>query len=207
MTIWDATPLPRGRHNLAREDVTAAQRARIFTGLTQSVAERGYVNTPVAEILRRAGVSRETFYQLFESKQDCFLECLDQVTQTFLARLGAEIGHAAPPRARFERLLDTYLTTIADDPDRGRVFLVESYAVGPEAIVARTGIQDMFVQAIVSMTSGSDDAAARFRCEAFVAALSTKVTLCLASGAVEEIRELYEPYLALAADMGVTAAS
>ncbi len=195
MTLWEATPLPRGRHGLAREDVTAAQRARIFAGLVQAVAERGYASTPVADILRRAGVSRETFYQLFSSKQDCFLQCLDEATTGFLALLATDRPEAElSPRELFALLLETYLATIADDPDRARVFLVEVYAAGPEAILARTAVQDVFVEAIMTELGGAD----RFATESLVAAIAGRITMLLASEDPEAIRELGPPYLELA---------
>src|SRR2546430_4460155 len=64
--------LPRGPHGLSREEVELSQRARLLQAATEAVAEQGYVNTTVADILARAGVSRATFYQLFSDKEDCF---------------------------------------------------------------------------------------------------------------------------------------
>src|SRR5439155_6906652 len=68
--------LPRGPHGLSREEVELSQRARLLHAATQAVAEQGYVKTTVADILRRAGVSRATFYQLFSDKEDCFQAAL-----------------------------------------------------------------------------------------------------------------------------------
>ncbi|MCZ7630823.1 MAG: TetR/AcrR family transcriptional regulator [Microthrixaceae bacterium] len=42
-------------------------------GATEAMAEHGYAATSVAHILGRAGVSRTTFYELFDDKADCFL--------------------------------------------------------------------------------------------------------------------------------------
>lgn len=200
MTLWEATPLPRGRHGIPREDVIAAQRARIFHGLVHAVAERGYGSTPVAEILRRAGVSRETFYQLFSSKEDCFLQCLDETTNAFVQILASEpVDSTLSPRERFKRLLDAYLSTLAGDPDRARVFLVDVYAAGPEAIVARTGVQDVFVDAILTEVVSSH----RFACESLVAAVAVRVTLLLAAGDPEGIPELGPAYVDLAVRLGI----
>ncbi|HSV41191.1 MAG TPA: TetR/AcrR family transcriptional regulator [Nocardioidaceae bacterium] len=200
MTLWEATPLPRGRHNLAREDVTSAQRTRIFDGLIHAVAERGYASTPVAEILRRAGVSRETFYQQFSSKQDCFLECLDDSVTSLIALLAADRPNEdVTAKERFNRLLETYLSTLADDPDRARVFLVEVYAAGPDAIVARSGVQELFVDAMLAELGPVD----RFACESLVAAIAGRVTMLLASDDPEGIRELGAPYVELAVKMGI----
>ena len=65
--------LPRGRHNLSRADVESDQRLRILLAFAPAMAETGYVDTPVAAIIRSAGVSRETYYRLFTDKLDGFL--------------------------------------------------------------------------------------------------------------------------------------
>ncbi len=45
--------------------------------MSEAVSEHGYANTPVAEVLRRARVSRETFYEQFSNKEECFLAAYD----------------------------------------------------------------------------------------------------------------------------------
>ena len=72
-----ARPLPRGRHRLPREEVVSSQRTRMLRGMAEAMMEKGYVNTTVADVIGRAGVSRETFYQQFSSKADCFMSAFD----------------------------------------------------------------------------------------------------------------------------------
>lgn len=82
--------LPRGRHGLSREQVVRSQRERIFWAMAQTMAGKGYAATSVAEVLRGAGVSRETFYEQLTSKQDCFMSALEATVQLIFARtLGA----------------------------------------------------------------------------------------------------------------------
>src|SRR5438874_801201 len=69
----EALTLPRGRHNLSREQVETTQRERILTGMVQALAENGYARTTVADVIARSHTSRETFYEHFENKQACFL--------------------------------------------------------------------------------------------------------------------------------------
>ena len=54
-----AQRLPRGRHGLTREEVGTAQRGRLMLAMAEAVADHGYVGTSVAEVIKRAGVSRE----------------------------------------------------------------------------------------------------------------------------------------------------
>ena len=64
--------LPRGRHALAPEQVLQDQRERLLAAVPGVVAERGYEAMTVADIVKRAAVSRNAFYRNFSDKQDCF---------------------------------------------------------------------------------------------------------------------------------------
>ena len=45
--------------------------------MIEVVSERGYPETRVVDVIEVAGVSRKTFYELFSSKEDCFLATYD----------------------------------------------------------------------------------------------------------------------------------
>ena len=62
--------------------------ARILEAGARAFAEEGYDGAGVAEICRRAGVSKGAFYHHFSSKQDLFLELL----QRWLGGLDDEVG-------------------------------------------------------------------------------------------------------------------
>jgi len=51
----------------------ADQRSRLLAAIVQIVAQNGYPDAKVADLVGCAGVSRATFYQLFENKQACLL--------------------------------------------------------------------------------------------------------------------------------------
>ena len=65
--------LPRGRSHLPVPAVRASHRQRLLRAAIAAVAEYGYQAVTVADIVRRARVSRATFYQHFGGKDDCFL--------------------------------------------------------------------------------------------------------------------------------------
>jgi AcrR family transcriptional regulator len=76
---------------------------RILEAAVAGFADQGYDGTSVAEICRRADVSKGAFYHHFASKQDLFLELLHR----WLAELDTELkefhaGHKPVP----EELLD-----------------------------------------------------------------------------------------------------
>ena len=65
--------LPRGRNGLPTEAVRAAQRERLLRAVIAAVAQRGFADLTVADIVRGARVSKAAFYVHFAGKEDCFL--------------------------------------------------------------------------------------------------------------------------------------
>jgi AcrR family transcriptional regulator len=196
-------PLPRGRHSLSREEVEGSQRERLQRAMADAMAENGYALTTVAEILRRARVSRETFYELYSSKEDCFMSVFDSAYAAIGAATTASAGSAeAAPRDRLAGVLDDYLGAIAADPATARVFLIEVYAAGPAAIERRTALQRGLVDLLAAGlgVDGRD----KFAVEAGIAAIAALVTARLAVGDVDGIIALRDPILDLLERLGIS---
>jgi AcrR family transcriptional regulator len=187
--------LPRGRHGLSREEVAESQRDRMLRALADAVAEKGYAKTSVADVLTRAGVSRETFYEQFSSKEDCFLETFDRAGEILLER-AAGTPNGDTVEERFDALLKAYLDTLASEPAYARVYLVDSYAAGPEAVRRRAALQGRFVNALVELF-GLREPHERFACELLVAAVGSMVTTRVALGDHATLPELREPIVEL----------
>lgn len=188
----EARPLPRGRHGLSREQVVQAQRHRLLRAMAEVMAEQGYAATPVADVLRRAGVSRETFYQQFSSKQDCFLAAYELAASVILADLEREAATSGTPLQRFDRAIGAYLDALAAEPEFARLFMVEVYAAPDEVLDSRDEIQRRF-SAVVIDAFAARDPTERFACEALVAAIITLVTARLAARDAEGLRALRKP--------------
>src|SRR6185437_11726621 len=116
---------------LSREDVSAAQRARLLTGMLEVVAENGYAAATVGAVLSRAHISRQTFYEHFADKQDCFLAAFDRSADIFAAFIVRFIGSLKDPVLfRVDRIFEAYLDVLAANPVNVRVFMIEIYAAG-----------------------------------------------------------------------------
>ena len=172
-----------------------SQRKRILRALAETMTEKGYVRTSVADVLRVAGVSRETFYQQFASKEDCFMSALEEAVEVLLAGISEawEAASSASTRAeRLNRALGAYLDALAAEPALARLFLVEVYAVGPDALERRVRSQAQFV-ALLDRAFGARTPEERFATEALVAATSSMVTARLAVNDVEGMAALRAP--------------
>jgi AcrR family transcriptional regulator len=124
---------PRGRHGLPPEVVARSQRDRLLEATMAIVAEKGYAATTVADLTKRAGISRTTFYELFEDKEACFLAAYDNAVDVLVRRISVayEAQERWPDRARAG--LATLLEALAADPAQARLALVDVTAAGPAA--------------------------------------------------------------------------
>src|SRR4051812_43263088 len=175
-------PLPRGRHSLSREEVADSQRERLQRAMAEVMAEKGYALTSVADILRGARVSRETFYELYSSKEECFMSVFDSAYAAIATAMASSGSSATEPASSstLARVLDDYLGAIAADPVTARVFLIEVYAVGPTAVERRAALQRGLVDLIAEgLSAGERD---RFAVEAGIAAIAALVTARLVAG-------------------------
>ena len=131
--------LPRGRHGLPREAVTESQRGRILQAMVEVVSERGYPETRVVDVIEVAGVSRKTFYELFSSKEDCFLATYDVLLGNLLGDTarGFESTPGAPWAERVAGGLGELLKHLSEHPDEARYAIVEVLAAGPKALARR----------------------------------------------------------------------
>jgi AcrR family transcriptional regulator len=80
-----------GRHGLDRAFVIQNQRDRILNAIAEEVARKGYVETTVADVVSRAGVSSRTFYDFFRDKAECFLAAYDAAIETLLRHVSARV--------------------------------------------------------------------------------------------------------------------
>ena len=130
--------LPRGRGSLPPDDVARAQRDRIVRAMIGAVAERGYAEVRIADVVDRARVSRQSFYAQFADKHECFLAAHTQGLATILDRLGEWAANADPdPRAQLRGAIAAYLELAAAEREFTYCMLVELPAVGPAGLEAR----------------------------------------------------------------------
>jgi AcrR family transcriptional regulator len=125
--------LPHGPNGMGREAVARNQRARLYGGMIESVAQRGYQATTVAHVIGLAGVSRRAFYELFANKEQCFLGSYDIVIASthrlMLEAWASERGWANRLHSACRALLDE----TAQSPNGPRLVLVEALGVGVRA--------------------------------------------------------------------------
>jgi AcrR family transcriptional regulator len=115
--------------------VRASQRQRLLGAMLECVGEQGYERTTVPEVVARARVSRNAFYELFTDKLDCFNALCDQLAAEILEyMMPTETSDwVAALRSGTRRYLEWWQKR----PAWSRTYLVEAAAAGTSAAAHR----------------------------------------------------------------------
>lgn len=125
--------LPPGRHGLTREQVAESQRQRLFDAIAHLSSEHGYNGFSIADIVRRAGVSRATFYELFRNKEECFVGAIELQLRRLMNAVAPAFREADEWPDRVENAIAALLDFIVEEPEYARMSMLEAYAAGPAA--------------------------------------------------------------------------
>ena len=152
--------IPGGRHGLAPEVVAESQRARLLSGMAAAVGEHGYAETSIADVISRAGVSRKTFYQQFDGKDECFAVAYGEEMERLLELTLSAFEAEGPPWARRLRAALTALcAALAGNPAVARLCFVEGVDAGPVTATRRrealSGLLPLFEAAPVDAIGDS----------------------------------------------------
>ena len=107
------------------------------------VAEKGYPETTVAEVVERATTSQRTFYEHFANKEEAMLAALDSgSSQMLAAALPAFRRAQATGRRRCGPTQDAMFTFGVGEPEYARLGAVEMYAGGMRALEQRERVTE-----------------------------------------------------------------
>jgi AcrR family transcriptional regulator len=129
--------LPRGRSRLPAPAVQASQRERLLRAVVAAVAASDYAVVTVADIVKRARVSRAAFYTHFTDKEDCFLAAAGEGGRLMDQRIVAAT-RAAEPGTPDEAVLRVavrgFLAFVTGEPEFAKIFYIDMPAAGPVAV-------------------------------------------------------------------------
>ena len=113
--------------------VSRSQRERLLEAAVREVAAKGYAVATIGDLTKEAGVSRTTFYELFEDKEACFLAAYDNAVEALVRRVvtAYEAEEGWPDRAAAG--LAALLEALAEEPALARLSLVDIGSAGPAA--------------------------------------------------------------------------
>jgi AcrR family transcriptional regulator len=117
--------------------VARHQKARLEGAMVEAVARHGFTGTTLRELVALAGVSRTTFYEHFESKQDCFLATFDEIVAEVGERVGRAYREPTDFREQLVAGLAAFMDLAVEEPAAARLAAVESLTLGAAGVEHR----------------------------------------------------------------------
>jgi len=201
---------PAGVRTLPAELVKAVQRERLLAAMTGAATEIGYNTLTVQNVLTRAGISRPTFYEQFEDKEDCFLAAFDASTTRLRKRVEAAVEAAATGwRDQLRAGIAELLRFIADEPAEARLVIVEARASSVQGLRRRDELLDRFAACIDALVREDlDETPSAIAAAGIVGGIESVLYARLQKGEIEDLDALLPSlmYFAVLAYAGQEAA-
>ncbi|MFV8170952.1 TetR/AcrR family transcriptional regulator [Mycolicibacterium peregrinum] len=132
---------PRGQRTirgLDAEQRRAHRREQLLTAAFELIARDGYPNTSIEQICQAAYVGNKAFYEVFDSKEDCYLALLTQIAERIEEQAVAALADAPDdPDETVHRLLSAFAHALVDDPRVAVVAFGECAGISPRVERAR----------------------------------------------------------------------
>jgi AcrR family transcriptional regulator len=117
--------------------VVEMQRRRLLLAIGEVVATSGLEAATVGRVCEQAGVSRRTFYELFDDREACLLAAFDQAIARITQEIEPVFTCEGRWRTRVRGALSALLEHLDSEPDIARLCVVEVSRAGPELLERR----------------------------------------------------------------------
>ncbi len=120
----------------------------MITALVEVAGERGVGGVTVAHIVARSGVSRRTFYELFDDREDCFLAAFDQAVERGARRVVPAFRSQGVWCERVRAGLGALLEYLDEEPGMCALCVVDALGAGPVALQRRALVVRALIDAV-----------------------------------------------------------
>jgi AcrR family transcriptional regulator len=192
--------LPRSVADMSAEQVAFHQRSRLQGAMVAAVAQNGYADTTIRQLVSLAGVSRSTFYKLFAGKEQCFLSTYDLIAGMASERIGRAYREPDDWREQLRAAFTCFGQIVAEEPTAAHLVLVDSLGVGPRVLERRERIIGEFEQMLRQSFERAPEPAtvSDTTIHAIVAGVRRVAYRRLLTGEPERLQELVDELLAWA---------
>ena len=127
------TPSRRRYGGVLPEERQRLRRAKLIEGALEVFGTKGFHDATVRDICVAAHLTERYFYESFKTLPQLFLATYSELRHQLMERTLASLSKAeATPVGMLEPAIRVFLEFIQDDPRRGRIMLVDSFAVDGE---------------------------------------------------------------------------
>lgn len=172
---------------------------RLVCAMIEVCAEEGAANVTVTKVVERAGVSRRTFYEIFEDAHACLLAAFEEaLARAWRSVRSCYVGEAAWV-VRIRASLAALLGFFDEQPNCARLLVVESLGAGRELLACRQRAVAALVSAVEQgQTQASRASAANtLTAEGVVGAVLAVLHARLSGPRHEAVSPLVNPLLSM----------
>ena len=139
---------------VSAEERTAERRERLLEAGLEVFATIGYASSSVREVCRAARLTERYFYESFADREALLAAVSGRIVADFLAAVAPTLSllESDLPRATREAAA-ALVGSLADDPRRARVLLVETVGVSPAAEDQRRAV---FARLVAYLRGGAE---------------------------------------------------
>jgi AcrR family transcriptional regulator len=126
-------------------------RERLIAAMAESIEEKGYRETFVADVVRLARTSRRTYYEHFRDREAGFLAVFDDANAGAIARIAAAVRPEDPWEEQVDAALGAYLDVIVARPRLWQSFARELPALGRDGAARQRATMGRFAELLVGL--------------------------------------------------------
>lgn len=119
-------------------------RERLLEAALACLGETGWSDLTIADVVRRARVSKRTFYEHFDTKDACLLALYERLSADLLDGLETAIRPFARGEERLQAGAVFYLAKLEEQPRVVRTLLLEILHLGSEGLAMRRRVIQRF---------------------------------------------------------------
>lgn len=124
-------------------------RQRLIDAMGALLASRSHHLITIAEIVAQARVSKRTFYEQFETKEDCLVALCEHIADQALAVIAAAYDPDLPWEEQLAGVTGSYLRFLQNEPALIRALVIDLLVIGPRGLAVRRRIFERFAQFLV----------------------------------------------------------
>lgn len=128
-------------------------RSRLLEGMATAVDEKGYGDTTIADIVRYARVSRRTFYEQFESKEDCLLALYVAASERTLQVIADAVQPGLDLHTQINMATAAYFARLQAHPMLMRTLFIEILAAGRRGLKVRCEVNQRFAELLCRLVA------------------------------------------------------
>jgi AcrR family transcriptional regulator len=137
---------------MSTRDRKSTQRERLLAGVVEVINRRGYGAATVSAVIAQAGVSRPTFYDYFEDRDDCFRRAVEDIQDELVADVAASLKARSGSEAA-SGAVEALISYAEAKPARARFLMGESMSGGADALDAR----DLGIAQLAQLIQGAEE--------------------------------------------------